>query len=52
MKALVSVVGDWNSMLAGWAGRLKDAFGNKIESNIANFPNFEHLEAKGRLPGT
>ena len=47
VQALAKEVGDWNTMLAGWAGRFKDAFGEGIVSEIANFPNFEHLEAKG-----
>jgi len=46
LPQLVDVVGDWNTMIAGWAGRLKDSFGNGIESEIVKFPNFEHLEAK------
>lgn len=50
IKALATEVGDWNAMIAGWAGRLKDAFGDSIVSEIARFPNFEHLEAQGRLP--
>lgn len=47
VQALAEAVGDWNSMTAGWAGRFKDAFGEGIVSEIARFPNFEHLEAKG-----
>ena len=47
IKALAADVGDWNSMIAGWAGRFKDAFGDGVVSEIAKFPNFEHLEAKG-----
>jgi hypothetical protein len=48
LKALVAEVGEWNSMMAGWAGRFKDAFGKAVLAEITNFPNFEHLEAKGR----
>lgn len=51
VKALATEVGDWNSLIAGWAGRLKDQFGDAIQAEIANFPNFEHLEAKGREKG-
>ena len=52
LEALSAEVGDWNTMIAGWAGRLKDAFGGGVESEIGKFPNFEHLEAKGaeKLP--
>lgn len=46
IAALVAEVGDWNAMIAGWAGQLKDAFGDAIVSEIARFPNFEHLEAQ------
>ena len=52
IKALVAEVGDWNTMIAGWAGRLKDSFGDGFVAEIAKFPNFEHLEAKAenKLP--
>ena len=43
IKALAAEVGDW---IAGWAGRLKDSFGDGVASEIAKYPNFEHLEAK------
>jgi len=46
IKALAAEVGDWNTMIAGWAGRLKDSFGDGVVSEIAKFPNFEHLEAE------
>jgi hypothetical protein len=49
IEALAKEVGDWNAMIAGWAGRLKDAFGEAAVSHITSFPNFEHLEARGRL---
>ena len=48
VPALAEQVGDWNTMVAGWAGRFKDAFGEGVVSEIGQFPNFEHLEAKGR----
>lgn len=48
VEVLAKNVGDWNTMIAGWAGRLKDAFGDGVVAEIAKFPNFEHLEAKGR----
>ena len=47
IQALAKEVGDWNSMIAGWAGRFKDAFGDDVVAEITKFPNFEHLEAKG-----
>lgn len=49
IKALATEVGEWNTMLAGWAGRLKDAFGDELVAEITKYPNFEHLEADGSL---
>lgn len=49
VKALANEVGDWNTTLAGWVGRIKDALGDDVMcSPISKFPNFEHLEAKGQ----
>jgi DNA-binding XRE family transcriptional regulator len=48
IEALAKEVGDWNTMIAGFAGRLMDELGEKVTSEIAKFPNFEHLEARGR----
>lgn len=49
-KALVSEVGDWNQLIASFAGAFKDAArktGFDCESAIAKFPNFESLEFRG-----
>lgn len=51
IRALAAEVGDWNTMTAGWAGRLKDSFGDGVASEIAKFPNFEHLESKAEKKG-
>ena len=48
VEALARRVGKWNRMIASIAGQLKDALGDKVSSEITTFPNFEHLEAKGR----
>jgi len=48
IESLAREVGEWNAMIAGWAGRFKDWFGETVDSEIAKFPDFEHLEAKGR----
>ncbi len=48
VPALAREVGEWNQMIAGFSGQLKDWFGDSLESEIAKFPDFEHLEAKGR----
>jgi hypothetical protein len=45
---LAEEVTRWNRMIAGFAGRLKDKLGGGVEAPITEFPNFEHLEAKGR----
>ena len=47
IKALAQEVGEWNGMLAAFSGALKDTFGDEVESAIARFPNYEHLEAAG-----
>lgn len=48
VKALVQEIGEWNQMIAAGAGRLKDLAGEGLEAAILAFPNFEHLEARGR----
>jgi hypothetical protein len=52
VEALARQVGEWNSMIARWAGQLKDALedegnGLSLQAGILGFPNFEHLEAAG-----
>lgn len=46
--ALAAEVGRWNRLIAGFAGRLQDELGVKVDAEIIRFPNFEHLEAEGR----
>ncbi len=48
VKELIETVGEWNAMIAGFVGQMNDLFGDGTESEITKFPNFEHLEAKGR----
>ena len=48
VKALAKEVGEWNEDMAGLVGQLKDMFGGDFEAPIAEFPDFEHLEARGR----
>ena len=45
---LANEVGEWNQMLAGFVGTLKDEFGEDFVAPITDYPDFEHLEAKGR----
>jgi hypothetical protein len=53
VKALVEEVTEWNAMMAGFVGQMKDfrgeEAGREIQSEINRFPNYEHLEAKGRV---
>lgn len=49
IQALVKEVGEWNAMIAGFVGEMKDWVGGPdVQSEITKFPNFEHLEAEGR----
>jgi len=50
-KALVKEIGEWNTMIAGIFGKLKDAVGSDkiFLSEINKYPNFEHLEADSML---
>ena len=48
VKALAQEVGEWNEGMAGLVGQLKDLFGGDFQAPIKDFPDFEHLEAKGR----
>jgi len=35
-------------MMAGLVGQYKDLLGDEAVAEITKYPNFEHLEAKGR----
>lgn len=41
-------VGEWNEMLAGFVGQLKDQLGGGFDAAITSFPDFEILEARDR----
>lgn len=47
LAALAREVGDWNVTIARQAGQLKDLLGDGFQAAIAEFPDFEHLEAAG-----
>jgi len=50
LEALATEVGEWNTMIAGLAGQLKDAFGaESIESPITDHPGYERLEAQSTV---
>ena len=48
IKTLAGEVGSWNAMIGAFVGALDDTLGQKADSPIKNFPDFEHLEAKGQ----
>jgi hypothetical protein len=51
VRSLVETVGQWNAQIAGLVGQFYDGLGGIIFAPIAEYPNFEHLEAEGRKPG-
>jgi hypothetical protein len=51
VKALAQQVGEWNQSMAAFVGQLKDMFGGDFKAPITKYPDFEHLEAKGRKHG-
>ena len=50
MGTLAREVVDWNEMIAAFVGQVDDWVGNResAKSEIQKFPDFEHLEARGR----
>jgi len=48
VRALAEEVGQWNEMIAAFAGTLKDQFGDDLEAPITRFSDFENLEARGQ----
>jgi len=48
VQDLVQTVARWNEVIAGIAGKFKDLLGDRAEAEITKYPDFEHLEAKGR----
>jgi hypothetical protein len=49
VRKLAETVGEWNEMVAAVAGQIKDlANGATLEAPIMQFPDVEHLEARGR----
>ena len=54
IKALVEAIGEWNTFIAGFLGRLNDSLGDEMRSmsEITKYPNFEHLEADADLKMT
>lgn len=47
IQALARCIGEWNQLIAAFAGQLKDQLGDGVVAPITQFPNFEQLEAKG-----
>jgi hypothetical protein len=48
-ERLATEVASWNTMIASFGGQLKDGLGGGLAAPIFQFPNFEHLEASGRV---
>ena len=48
VRALAKQVGEWNEMIASFAGELKDLLGDQVDAEITKYPDFEHLEVAGR----
>lgn len=48
VQSLAQTVGDWNERIAALVGQLLDQPGAEVEAPITEFPDFEHLEARGR----
>ena len=48
IRALTEEVGEWNEMIAAFAGQMKDVFGDELEAPIIDYSDFEHLEARGQ----
>ena len=48
VQKLIPNLASWNSMIAAFAGQLKDTLGKGVQSAISEFPNFEQLELEGQ----
>ena len=48
IAALVKTVVSWNEQIAAFVGALSDSVGKPLAAPIQDFPDFEHLEAKGQ----
>ena len=48
IRALAEEVGEWNEMIAAFAGQMKDVLGDELEAPITDYSDFEHLEARGQ----
>ncbi len=48
IPALVNTIADWNAFIAAGVGAFNELTGGKAVAPIKEFPNFEHLEARGQ----
>ena len=48
IEILCNECGEYNELIAGFHGGLKDIFGGDVESPITAYPDFEQLEFRGR----
>jgi hypothetical protein len=46
-QALAREIGQWNELVAGLGGTMKDALGDGVAGPIFQYTDFEHLEARG-----
>ncbi len=47
LDELAQEITEWNELIAGFVGGLKDTLGGEFDAPITQFPDFEHLEARG-----
>lgn len=52
LAVLRQEIGEWNELVAGMVGCLKDALPGESEAPITRYPNYERLEAAGRKDKT
>ena len=48
IPALVNEIGEWNAFIAAGVGAIDDLIGANCIAPIKEYPDFEHLEAKGQ----
>jgi hypothetical protein len=48
IPTLVNTIADWNAFIAAGVGTFDELVGGKAVAPIKEFPNFEHLEARGQ----
>jgi hypothetical protein len=49
VQALAREISQWNELIAGLGGAMKDALGSGVTGPIFNYPDFEHVEARATV---